>query len=464
MINFRVRVQRLTVAVSTLFFCVSCKPILFKNSDLPCELPSLNKKIVEFSSPLKVSLNVDGSGSMYGYVKDNPKSRYIKTLNLLDSVLNLGKQSRSQVSVEHYRVGETKTQPITSNQYQKAKLAEFYIGTNPLEFPKLSSNLDVAITEPEQEDQLFILVTDLDQKGRDLNKLNKKIQQTYLNEQYPGHAVGILGIKSEYNHTVFSIDTNVYPDFPYNTTGKELEEYRPFYVVFMGHYQDIIHYFEKMKNKNPDLINTSQFSVFYPNNIVNQITSIQNVNSLPQDVFRPTSLQIGKIAVEVNSPPYEILEIHKRIENQNPKIDYNIPFYPLKYTPPIDAQSIVTTTEIFTYNYDSEMFTESNNASLKNTINITNWNLTEDNFQFTSTLNLNSFPEPGIYLFKINAMAERLKDEEWWKDWDRQSRTSDDDGSKTYNLLNFMQNLKLTTTDLMNQRLIGHFCYAIQKN
>ncbi|ELS00618.1 hypothetical protein Xen7305DRAFT_00003190 [Xenococcus sp. PCC 7305] len=460
--KFRVQLKSWLTICSTFFMVVACRPVLFTNDQLPCDPPSVDKA-PDISAPLKISINVDGSGSMYGYVKNNSSSRYAQTITLLDSVVNLGSGSRSQVEIEHYRIGEKTTQLIKENQYQKARLAEFYTGESP-EFPEVSSHLDVAIENPEEEDQLLILVTDLDQQGSDLNKLNKKIQRTYFNKQLPGYAVGILGIRSEYNHTVYSVNKSLFPDFEYTTQGEELESYRPFYVVFLGHYQDIVHYVEKIQQKKPDLFNTSEFSLFYPEHIVSKITTLQNSASFPPDLIRPSSLQNGKVAVEVTSPPYEIIEAPKRIDNSRPNLKYTLPFTPLKYSLPINNNSIITQTEVFTYNFDSESFTANNSDSLNKAINLTDWKITDDNLNFTSTINLDSITNPGIYIFKINAMVKNFQDEEWWSQWDFSSRTSDRDGSKTHNLLNFMENLKRTTIDLMEEPSIGYFCYAIQKN
>ncbi|MDJ0901001.1 MAG: hypothetical protein QNJ55_19535 [Xenococcus sp. MO_188.B8] len=463
MIKFRVPLKFWLILFPALLIVAACKPVsVVTNSELPCKPPPL-KEIANRSTPLKISINVDGSGSMYGYIKNDSNSRYAQTITLLDSVVSLGKHSRSaKPSIEHYRIGERTTQEITANQYQKAKLPEFYTGTSS-EFPKVTSHLDVAIENPEDEEQLLILITDLDQQGTDRNKLNKKIEDTYFNKQLPNNAVGILGIKSEYNHTVYSVDKNIYKDFDYTTQGKELELYRPFYVIFLGHYKDIIHYLEKMKQKDPEFFDTSEFSLFYPDRVATKIATLHNLPSLPQDIIRPSSLQSGKVAVEVKSPPYEILEIPKRIDNDNFDINYSLSFTPLKYSLPINYNSIITETEILTY--DLQSFTPNNSIiSLKKAINLNSWEITNNNLKFTNTIDINSIPDPGIYIFNINAMAESFLDEDWWHQWDFSSKTSDQDGSKTYNLLNFMKNLKQTTVDLMEQPSIGYFCYAIQKN
>ena len=402
---------------------------------------------------------------MYGFIKDNANSHFAQAISLLDSVVSLGRHSRPEKpSIEHYRIGEKTTQAISDAQYQKAKFPEFYTGKTS-EFPPVTSQIDVAIENPEGEDQLLILITDLDQQGSDRNKLNKKIENTYFNRQLPGNAVGILGIKSEYNHTVYSVDSRLYQNFTYTTQGKEPEAFRPFYLIFLGHYQDIIHYVDKMKQKEPNLFNNSEFSIFYPNKLTTNIASFSNnLPSLPPDLDRPSSLQKDQVAVEVSTPPYEKIEIHKRIDNSKPNIKYSLPFTPLKYSLPINSNSITTQTEISTYNYTKENFTANNSNDLKQVINFTDWEITDNNLNFTNTLDIDSIPEPGIYIFKVNAIVNSFQEESWWKEWDWTSRIDNQDGSKTHNLLNFMKNLKQTTTDLMEEPSIGYFCYAIQKN
>lgn len=465
MIKFRVPLKSWFTLFPILLFVVACKPVsVFTNSDLACDPPSPNEPVDE-SQLFKISINVDGSGSMYGYIKNNANSRYAQTITLIDSVVSLGKHSRLvKPNIEHYRIGERTTQSITDAQYQKAKFPEFYIGTSS-EFPQVTSQLDVAIEKPEDEDQLLILITDLDQQGSDRNKLNKKIEDSYFNKQLPGNAVGILGIKSEYNHTVYSVDSRLYQDFTYTTQEKDPESYRPFYVVFLGHYQDIIHYVDKMKQKDPNLFNNSEFSIFYPNKIVTKKTTFaNNFPDLPPDLDRPSSLQKDQVALEVTTPPYEKIEIPKRIDNSKPNIDYSLPFTPLKYSLPINSNSITTQTDILTYNYAEEAFTPNNSNALKQAINFTNWEITGNNLNFTNTLNIDSLPDPGIYIFQVNAIVNSFQEESWWKEWDWTSRIDNQDGSKTHNLLNFMKNLKQTTTDLMEEPSIGYFCYAIQKN
>ena len=67
-------------------------------------------------------------------------------------------------------------------------------------------------------------------------------------------------------------------------------------------------------------------------------------------------------------------------------------------------------------------------------------------------------------------MATELQDEKdigqaWWGEWNSTSKTIED-GSKTYNLLEFLRQLRSMTSDALPEgdtnRHIGKFCYAVQ--
>ncbi|MGK7877639.1 MAG: hypothetical protein AB4426_31355 [Xenococcaceae cyanobacterium] len=444
----------------------SCKPVpVFTDKDIPCELPSLENQASQ-SEPLTIAIQVDGSGSMLGYVT-NPNSRYIQTLKLLDSAFGIGGGSRPQVALEYYRSGGPSNQKLNRSEYRQAQLPDFYTGKNP-KFPKVSSQLDAAIIPPEKTDKLSVIVTDLAQNGADVNHLNKKIQQTYLNKNIKGYAVGILAITSEFKGTVYTTEPRVVADFKYNTAGKQLKDYRPFYAVFLGPYSDIAHYFDKLKKTRRDLIDSSKLVIFYPGQIVSEISYLGSPPT-PEGITRPVSLHNGRVAVEVETPPYELLEIERRIEQKELPINYSIPFAPLSYTLPIDNESIETETRIMAFDSFEKNFKEQfNDLSLKNAIELNAWKLDNNRLNFTTTIRPEEFPEEGIYLFTVDVVAEEFKEPSWWKEWDWSSRISNKDGSKTYNLLSFMQNLKTTTTDLMTvgdqKPVIGRFCYAIQKN
>lgn len=457
-----IRQTKWTIFISvTLLLVISSCGVPVENVN--CNNENLESRQSPHLDSIDIVINVDGSGSMLGYV-NNSKSRYIQTLKLLDNTFSLG-NSRPKQTLKYYRVG-TNNQEITRSGFRKAELPEFYDGSN-LEFPEISSGIDSAITPPKIGDKLFVMVSDLYQNEQDVTLLTKKIKETYLNQGKKGYAVGIVAIKSEFNGYVYYEEGNILKQFTYTTEGKKPEKFRPFYVLFLGPYKDITYYFDKLKRDGGELVKDSKFIIFSPENIVNKPFYINDVKQLPpNDLKQPYSLNNGKIAIEVeNNNNVQLWEISKN-STQELKINYNVVLNPLDYALSLNPNSIDVNFKIKTFDVSKKQFQDqSSDPLLKTALQFHEWKLTDNQLNFISTLKPQSFPDPEIYLFTVNLVAKNLQEPAWWEEWNISIENSED-GSKTHNLSDFLKGLKIITTELMekNPPMIGHLCYAIQKN
>ncbi|HBE21501.1 MAG TPA: hypothetical protein DEG17_09560 [Cyanobacteria bacterium UBA11149] len=454
-----IRFRWLILAIATFLLLVACIP---KSVNLTCDT-SLPNTQPPPSDKITIAIYVDGTPSMEGYVK-NTTSRYVQTIELLNSILaTAGK--RSQPTLQYYRLGTT-IQPITREQFRQAQLPKFYDGSNP-NFPLQSvSQIEAAITPPDEGDKLSVIITDLYQKEADTTLLSQKIKENYLNSQRQGYAVGILASKSEFNGTIY--DVGIGGDkFPYNTEGKEPEKWHPFYVIFIGPETDIAYYFDKFAKlrEEEDLPKDSQLVIF-STSIVSQLTHIEGSPQLPSQLNSPLSLNDGNVAVEINNEPIELLEIDKNASEEFP-IEYSVPFKQLSHTLPIESNSIATKIQIQTFDTFDKEFKQSTDPQLEKAIEISEWKLSNSqNLDFTTKIKSSNFQQPGVYFFQVEALVKDLQEPSWWKDWN--SSENSQDGSKTHNLLKFLGELKTITIDLMNSEgnksIIGRFCYGIQKN
>lgn len=452
------RTKWIVLASVTSFLLISSCGVPVHN--VTCN-PTLESQQPSQSDSIEIAIHVDGSGSMLGYVTNNT-SRYIQSLKLLDDTFSLG-GSRPKQTVTYYRSG-TDSPQITRSDFRKAQLPEFYDGSNP-KFPGVSSGIDAAITPPENGDKLFVMVTDLYQNNADVTLLNKKIKETYLNQERKGYAVGIVAIKSEFNGTVYHEVGNTLETFPYTTEGKKPEQFRPFYILFLGPYKDISYYFDKLKRDGGQLLEDSKFIIFSPENLVSKPFYISEAEQpLPQDLKQPDSLNNGKIAIEVeNNENFQLLEIDRN-STEEFKINYNVVFNPVNYGLTLESNSIDVNFKIKAFDiWEKQFKDQSNNSPAKTALQLNEWKQTDNQLSFVTTLRPDSFPEAGIYLFTVDVVAKSLQEPAWWEDW---TASSENDGSKTHNLSSFLKGLKIMTTELMekNPPVIGHFCYAIQKN
>ncbi|MDE5094155.1 MAG: hypothetical protein O4804_07940, partial [Trichodesmium sp. St11_bin5] len=264
-------------------------------------------------------------------------------------------------------------------------------------------------------------------------------------------------------------------NFPYNTEGKPIEKLRPFYVIFLGPYKHILYYFDKLQRDGGELIKNSEFTIFSPNNIINDLSVMSELKNPGEPISglkRPFSLNNGKVAIEFpKRKEFELLEIIPNFSKEIP-IEYkvNLPILN-EYTLPPSANSIKA--KISESKYFDESTTEfiSSEAimakKLFNSMQFSNWEVGKNrDLSYTNTIKPNELPQANIYLFKVDVVANGLGEQDWWQNWNCEDRDCENDGSKTHNLEHFLQGLKSLTNDLMenNPIVLARLCYGIQKN
>ena len=432
---------------------------------LYCKIDN-KKETKKITDSLNIDVHIDGSGSMLGYIKQD-NSSYIKTLKLLDSTLGLGGK-RSQTTVKYHRSGDRKHQAneLTRSEFRKASKAEFYNGVNSI-FPAVSSDLASIVNQPKKSGNLTVIVTDLDQNDGDVNLIANKIKAAYFNQKDEDYAVGVWGVKSEFNGTVYSA-SDASKEFQYTTVGKSNSQYRPFYVLFLGHYQDIADYFDKLqKEQNFGDYATaypsdrSKFLIFSPEHFLNDVSYLSTPVNLSSDLATPSTLHNGDVAVEKNNQPIELLEIKdKNADSLEAKHQVNL--NKSSHTLSVDPDDIKTQINVTAFDkFSKKEFKPVPDA--QKAINIDNWNLDGDKLEFTTSINPGNLNDSNIYYFKIDAIAQDLQQPDWWKEW---NLNSGNDGSKTSNLSGFMNSLKNITLNSMDESTltVGRFCYAVQKD
>lgn len=461
----------LVIATAFSSLLVSCRSA---EERFTCATPSQNNQSPQ-TDTLDISINVDGSSSMLGYVSDS-SSRYVETLKYLDKTLSLS-SLRSDTSINYYR----SSNPITRSDFRKAQLPLFYNESNP-KFPGISVPLQKFITPPGENDTLLAIVTDLDQADGDVTRLLQEIKRTYLNRNQQGYTVGIWAIKSEFAGDVFVQKQQQIERFSFPNP-ESADEQRPFYVIFFGRYQDINRYFKKLATNNQNLLDESELVIFSPTNIVKDISLLdKNIEQKPpeekaflQDWVLKYKNVVKVRAQEKNSQLWELTGTNSTKVEIKDSVDLAL----LDHTLPLKIDSITPKPNIRLFDKFSKKFQKSDeymtdDSALKSALKLSQWNMDNidessdlQQLSFVSTIQPDKFPEPGIYLFTYDVVASKLQEQEWWSEWSwKAGRDVNQDGSKTHNLLNFLSGLKTLTTDLMaeNPPVIGRFCYAIQKN
>ena len=436
------------------------------HANLHCELEQ-NKQQPDLTNPLAIDIHIDGSGSMLGYINQE-NSSYIQALKLLDSTLALSSR-HSQPTVKYYRSGDYQHQAkeLTRSEFRKAHKSEFYDGKNPA-FPAVSSDLGSLITKPKNSDRLTVIVTDLEQNDGDVNLIANKIKENYFNSKDKNYAVGIWAVKSEFNGTVYSA-SDADKKFNYNTEGKTSKQYRPFYILFLGDYQDITNYFDKLAKEQGNLSDyataypsdRSKFVIFSPNNLLADVSYLNSPLNLSSYLVAPNLLHNGNVSVEKNNQPIELLEI----KNKNAdalEVKYQLPLKQINHTLSADPNDLKVAIDISAFDkFNKQQFKQA--PAAEKALDFKDWQINDNQLEFVTTINPKNFTESNIYYFKVDVTAKDLQKPDWWNEWNLNSGS---DGSKTSNLYGFMNSLKNITLNSMNESTltIGRLCYAVQKD
>jgi hypothetical protein len=431
-------------AIAAAYLLCGCGP---NQQTLSCALPTPSTEAVarlKQTPSIQLSLLLDGTPSMQGYVNGLPDSRYNKTLRLIDSASSTGWDN---ATTKYYRFG-TQKQPIDRDTFLKAQLPAFYQGGADFS----TSRIDAALSDP-AETQLSLVVTDLYQKDADVRLVQNLLAQRYLSK---GYAVGILAIKSEFKGTVYDVGISN-QNFEYATPGKPAKAFHPFYVLLLGSYGNINHFFDQLQRNGLSAVE-NEFVIFSPQPIEQAATLNANeVKSAPRkDILQPKALNDSRVVVRKNKPtaPVQFLVVTKKTANQS--TDVEIPYRALNGVLPIDGGAIALTPTLEKYQGKGFQPVETQGFQL------TNWSVKNNAIRFKTKIQADQL-DPGIYRFNFDASPTDFTEPDWWNNWN--ATEGNLDGAKTNNLLPFLRGLRLRTAELMKQQkpLMARLCYAVQK-
>jgi hypothetical protein len=237
-------------------FCFILVILVFSLPQLGCEskvkeLPpeDASDNVGEVSDTLDVDIFLDATLSMKGFIIPGVASHYEQTIQLLERAVGKGWQNGKAM---FYRFGST-ISPIKSRGYLEAAQPGFYTDKKFFQKTFIENVLDSAKTE-----NLTVIVTDLFQNDADVNLLTRKLKEKYLIKNL---AIGILGIKSEFNGSVYDVGIRNY-SFAYTSNNANSETFRPFYVLMLGKHTDVVRYYEELEKSGLKNFPSNNFLIF----------------------------------------------------------------------------------------------------------------------------------------------------------------------------------------------------------
>jgi len=425
-----------------------------------------------------INLYVDGTPSMRGYVNKS-ESRYSQTLETLLSVLQLepmtfdgGNRTQSR-PIEYFRLGKNgdtgkAAQKISREDYRLAQLPQFYGGE--ARFPSLAvSQIDAAIQPPDEGNELTVIVTDLYQEKEDAGKIADAMQ-TYLKRTQKSGAVGVLGIRSEFNGTVYTEGQSGASSFEYNSRGNPD---RPFYVLLVGNLEDVHYYMDSLINRL-DFGKEVQANLFSPYRIYKTSAQLQRKNQSDltsaerQWVSSPDKgMRYHRLAIRLDNPAVQPLIL--RTKRDPIQLEFQATITPISLVLAPDKKAFTTTITPMTApsGAQKEFQAAQNNPGLQQVLKLSDWKSDAAQLSFAAEIQPDKL-RSGIYLFEattiLNTAGDPLPIPDWWGKWN--SLPTSEDGKKTNDLKLFMSDLSARTIALMRQEppLVGRFCYLIQRD
>lgn len=424
-----------------------------------CNLPPQQTNIDDSPTTTNVTPEVylDSTLSMEGFVtiKD---SNYIQVLQSLDEVI----ASLSDSQPQYYSLGTT-AQILPDDNSILATKRNFY------QQQQQDALLEVALnTNPTQSDKLIILVTDLLRATSD----NTTIIDAFKTYVEQGFSIGILGIRSQFNGQIYdgllkNKGTNNTINFNTRLVA-DPEEYRPFYLIFIGNYQTIVDYFEELEKRNSSLISSDNLLI-----VNEQIIQEMAKFNITEDYkeLSPGFTRVSEIynqdinLIVTNKTLVDFLQIGN---NQTPsEYQYNfLEYFPLPYSLAVKPELQVTSCE----NENDTGFT--NCQTQKNESNFLQFKLLlgQENFMSLLVTTKETNISNHIEVVNVDVIPSEIILPAWVDEWSyNETARNESDiylGARTYKLKNFLQNLVTIVTEsgkTKETNLIGRFCFVVHQ-
>ena len=453
----------LSICLCLFIFLTGCdtnKPGIPDPPEPLSDLPAVSDRLV-------ARIYFDATLSMQGFVVPD-STHYTRICPYLESVIVSGWRDET---VSFFRFGE-KVEPIDRSTYLQAGYESFYeekdifgktyiekvieneaqfvsIGMGTSSTPEDTAEIDAndtpqeAVETDNTEGQLVVIVTDLFQDDSDITQLIGHLKEKYIRE---GHEVGLFGLRSQFDGTVYDIGIGEGSSMPYRSSASSPETFRPFYLLVLGNYADIAHYFDRLKLNGFTEAKTIIFSQYMANPLLSfdgaaiKTENLNRANYVPED---PHLLQ------------YEIVQssLPAKISAEGMK------YVPLPYAMDFNADT-----------FDSDIIAEykptptgSNKISTEaqECMKVMpKFSKNENGNELTIDFNLDSASLPGnaVYLYKVTLHPgiDSYRAPDWCSEWDMGTARN---GAKTLNLVNFVSGLSQVTARVHRPKIALFHCY-----
>ena len=473
---------QLPIYLCCLVLLVSCDPFENRN-EKPKVSDFLDNESQaspgEKSQKLFARIYFDATLSMQGFVVPD-STHYTRICPYLESVIVSGWR---EGKVDFFRFGE-QVEPIDRSTYLQAGHADFYEQDNiyretfiekiiDYEDQRFGGQMETSITPEEsieikvnnipeepievpaptkeikerrEEDQLVVIVTDLFQDRGDINLLVAQLKEKYIKN---GIEVGLFGMRSQFDGTVYDTGIGQAP-LPYQGD-------RPFYLLVLGKYADIAHYFNRLiatdfpEGKKANTVIFSQYLV----------SSLISFEGVPENLIHWENLNPDSVLFDqdprlkqftIAKEPSFIVPRYPDSVNISTTLKYALSPHAVFFDS--DTPEVSVTTKRFREgqieeNLDSQQHLEVKLELLEMELSV----------KFTLMPQFLNKDDICFYAVSLSPKIDDYKVPDWCLAWNMEREL---DGSRTLNLVNFVRDLSRVTAE-MHQPKFAKFYFCVKK-
>ena len=428
--------------------------------DPPEPLPDLPP----ISDRLVARIYFDATLSMQGFVVPG-STHYTRICPYLESVIVSG---WTDGKIDFFRFGE-QVESINRDIYLQAGSAAFYENENINRETLIQKVIDYEnqlvgdqmkisdapeesteavtpteeVNESRQESRLVVIVTDLFQDNSDITLLVKQLKEKYIKK---GFEVGLFGLRSQFDGTVYDTGIGEEP-LPHKSNPQDPKTFRPSYLLVLGRYADIAHYFDRLKANGFPEAQTVIFSRYLVNSLLSFHGASIEKGNLNNDTFvHSEDPRLKQFEIVRSSDPTEF----------SAKLDYvplpHAMFFDSNTSNPFESYIIAKHAPMgeTKINQDAQKCLEVTSTLSKK----------EDGNKLSVDFNLDSrsLPAKTVYLYEVtlHPKIDTYQTPDWCSDWDMGAERN---GAKTLNLVNFVRDLSQVTARIHRPKIAKFHCY-----